>query len=100
MFEEIFNSKKLRMERMISGSKSLYLRQHPNNEVVFNANIIHHSEGKIWFGDLDLTLDDEKLKGIADCIGEFCVLREMDARFGAEDDSYQNLKKKAVRIYV
>lgn len=84
---------------MISGSKSLYRREHPNNDVVFNANIIHHSEGKIWFGDLDLTLDDEKLKAIAGRIGEFCVLREMDGRFGAEEDSYENLKKKAVKVY-
>ena len=68
--------------RLISNSKSLYMKNNPNHLVLFNANICTLSEGKIWFGDLDLTLDCFKLKEIASEIGEdLFVLRETDARF-------------------
>ena len=70
--------------RMISASKSMYSTAYPGNVVVFNSNICT-KEGKIWYGDIDVTLDEAKLNELADAIGErIYVLREMDARFENE----------------
>lgn len=71
--------------RMISGSKIGYMYRHPDNLVVFNANVCTAS-GKIWFGDLDITKDFEKLKEAAEVLNcRLYVLHEMDARFDSED---------------
>lgn len=68
----------LRQGRMISSSKTA-----PKGHVcVFNANICTKSNGKIWFGDIDLTDDHKDLAAMAVEQGEpIYVLREMDARF-------------------
>ena len=41
--------------KMISFSKSGYAQKNPDNLVVFNSNVCT-DEGKIWYGDLDVTL--------------------------------------------
>lgn len=74
--------------RMISGSKTLYHRCKPKNLVVFNANIFVDGFGKVWYGDLDLTEDQNLLKNIATEMGVvFYVLSEMDGRFDKENNS-------------
>lgn len=84
------------MGRMISGSKSGYCKMYPDREPIFNANIVT-SEGKVWYGDLDLVSDKDALQSIANALNEdVCVLREMDARFGSEEDSVETLKSRAV----
>jgi hypothetical protein len=71
--------------RMISGSKSGYRERYPSNLAIFNANLCIES-GKIWFGDLDLSLEKEKLVEISSEMGETVyVLYEMDGRFEHED---------------
>ena len=45
---ELFMNHGLMTGRMISGSKSGYKERHPDNLIVFNANIIIESKGKIW----------------------------------------------------
>jgi len=70
--------------RMISGSKSGYHKNYPNNLVIFNANVCT-DRNKIWYGDLDLTLDKEKLSLLAVALGQdLYVLYEMDGRFENE----------------
>jgi hypothetical protein len=84
--QEVFSDKGFWPARMISGSKSGYRNAHPDNLVCFNANIFVLGEGKVWFGDLDITLDEEKLKEVAGGLGkDLFILREMDGRFGNED---------------
>lgn len=71
--------------RMISGSKSAYSDSHKQNVPIFNANLCTKLRGKIWFGDLDLTLDKDKLATLAIELNEdIYVLRELDARFENE----------------
>ena len=66
---------------MLNGSK-----KEPKGHIcVWNANVCTKSKGKIWFGDIDLTVDVEDLKRLAAKEGEeVFVLREMDARFRNE----------------
>lgn len=72
---------------MISGSKSGYHREHPNNIAVFNANLIVEGIGKVWYGDLDVTKSESKLKKLAKELGKrIYVLREMDCRFDTESE--------------
>lgn len=71
--------------RMIGGSKSGYMAKHPHHIVVFNANICTKSQGKIWYGDLDLSLDGMWLVDYRKQVGEdLFILYEMDARFENE----------------
>jgi len=50
--------------RMISNSKSDYAHNNPTHVIMFNADLVANNE-KIWWGDLDLTLDEEKLVKLA-----------------------------------
>lgn len=85
--------------RMISGSKSGYYQRHPNNEVYFNANIFILGEGKVWWGDLDLTLDKEVLSKISSRLGKkLYVLREMDGRFENENANDEHVLKFACSV--
>ena len=79
--------------RMISSSK----REPKGHICVFNANVLTKTRGKFWWGDLDLTTDEDELKALAVKEGEnVYVLRERDARFTTESDpQWQN----AVGIY-
>ncbi len=71
--------------RLISSSKGAYARTHPNNIVVFNANLCTVNRGKIWYGDIDVTNDEEMLVKFAAFLGEdIYILREMDGRFSNE----------------
>jgi len=73
--------------RLISGSKSTYRIMNPNNLIVFNANIFTEDLEKIWYGDLDLTLDKTKLQEIAFLLNKtIYILYEMDGRFENEYD--------------
>lgn len=94
---EILRANGLVIGRMISFSKSDYRDRNPNSVCYFNANIVTAKDGKIWYGDLDLTKDGETLKAIAEEAGVILyVLREMDGRFENETLEPINLIKKAV----
>lgn len=98
-FYVIFATNGLQMGRMIAASKSTYCKQHPDDFVIFNANVITKKHGKVWFGDLNLTEDFESLKNVADQIGEdLYVLMEGDARFGYENQHIDVLISKAKTI--
>jgi hypothetical protein len=72
--------------QIISWSKLDYRLRHPNNVVVFNANICLLKSRKIWYGDIDVTLSKEKLQQLANTLKQTVyVLREMDARFENEE---------------
>jgi hypothetical protein len=90
---ELLKEQNLHIGRMISASKS-----GPKSHVcVWNANIITKSQGKVWFGDLDLTRDGAKLQIVADTIGErLYVLREHDCRFNTENDPIEELIERSV----
>lgn len=93
---EILCNHKFDIGRMISGSKSGYIDANPDSVVVFNANILS-KYGKVWYGDLDLTKDADKLKEVAEEYGDkIYVLRESDCRFGKENEPIKKLLKKAV----
>jgi len=51
--------------RMISLSKSRYGESHPNHKVYFNACIFDKKAKEVWYGDIDITEDEDKLKQIA-----------------------------------
>ena len=83
--------------RMIGGSKSFYYKEHLDNLIVFNANVLMPNYGKVWYGDLNLTQDFIILKSIADTLDtKLYVLWEMDGRFGEEKNPIDELIKKSV----
>ena len=93
---EIFRKHLMDENRMIAGSKSGYHQRHPKNDVLFNANIFTPTKGKIWYGDLDITLDNKKLQDICNEIGEeMIVVSEMMGRFDAEKRPYSEIEKNA-----
>jgi hypothetical protein len=71
---------------MISSHKQAAKTKGKEHLAVFNANIVVEGFGKVWFGDIDVTIDEEKIKKLA--LGfksTVYVLREMDARFDHEN---------------
>lgn len=96
---KLFLNNNLMIGRMISGSKSGYVDMYPDHKVIFNANIITKNRGKIWHGDLDITMDMESLENISKELEEdLYILREMDARFENEDAGFKYWKDKAIEI--
>jgi hypothetical protein len=69
----------------------------PGNEVYFNSNIFVLGEGKIWYGDIDVTKERDKLENIAKEIGkDLYILREMDGRFGNENLGDSEIIKRCI----
>lgn len=98
--EEIFSKHGLNINRMISASKSGYRKRHPENFVMFNANIFIRSKHKVWHGDIDVTKDAINLQKVCDEIGEeMIVVSEMKGRFGAEEFKYKEIRKTADVIF-
>ena len=98
LITETFYSNGFMISRMISGSKSGYRERNPGNEVYFNANIFTLEEGKVWYGDLDVTKDLSALEEIAKTIGkDLYILREMDGRFENENPSHAHIIKYTQR---
>lgn len=70
--------------KMISFSKSGYAKRNPENLAIFNSNVCVE-EGKIWYGDLDVTVSYDSLSDLARELGKTVyVLTEMDGRFENE----------------
>jgi hypothetical protein len=82
--------------RMLSGSKQAAKTAGREHLTVFNANLIVTGFGKVWYGDIDITRDEEKLKKIALAFKSVVnVLREHDARF-----EYENNPQVQNAVYV
>lgn len=72
--------------RMVGLSKSAYTDANPRNLVVFNANVCLRG-GKVWWGDVDLTIDEDSFAALAAHTQETVyVLYESDGRFRHEAD--------------
>jgi hypothetical protein len=90
---DIFEKYGFYLGRMISPYKET-----PNGcRCVWNANIITKSQGKIWYGDINITKDAPKLKLIADELKEtLYILRERDCRFDTENDPIDSLINRSI----
>ena len=72
--------------RMVGLSKSAYRAANPRNLAVFNANVCFPG-GKVWWGDVDLTIEEHSLEALAAHTEETVyVLYESDGRFQREAD--------------
>ena len=95
--QQYFDAYSFHDGRMIGGSKSHYHMEHPDDLIVFNANVLMTGYGKVWYGDLNLTEDYLVLKDIAKSLNStLYVLWERDGRFGEENKPIDELIKKAV----
>lgn len=82
--------------RMLCYSKGQYNWDNPRNLTVFNGNVCT-TDGKVWYGDIDITEDEEKLNDLSKKLGEtIYVLYEHDARFENEE---KPMLDKAVAIF-
>lgn len=79
------------------GSKSGYRAAHPHCKFIPNANIFSESDGKVWWGDLDLHADKSTLEKIAKQLGyQLYILRESDGRFGKAVQPHTDVIERAV----
>lgn len=96
---EIFRNNLLFNERMMCSSKTMYITRFPEHEVVFNANVFNDTQ-KIWWGDLDLTLDSERLQKISQELGmNLHVLRECDGKLDNEELLSETIVEKSVKTF-
>jgi hypothetical protein len=95
----IFATNGLIMGRMIAKHKDCYSREHQGELVIFNANVLTKTHGKIWYGDINVTEDFDNLKNIADQLEEdLYILMEGDARYGYEKQNIKELISKAKAV--
>jgi hypothetical protein len=98
---EVFKNKGLICGRMIGFSKSGYRKSFPENEVYFNGNIFTKELGKVWWGDIDLTVSSDTLQEIANEIQmDLFILTELDGRFENENRAFDEVKSVARRFYL
>lgn len=65
--------------RSIAGSKTRYLYANPSHLAMFNVTITDGMGAPLWWGDLDLTIDEAKLVALATALGrDLCVMFEGD----------------------
>lgn len=90
---DIFAKHNLMLGRLISYSKTAP----PEHQVIWNANVVSENQGKVWYGDLSLVKDIDKLQAIANDMGDsLYVLKEADCRFEKENASIEFLKSQAL----
>ena len=76
----------LPLSRLIAESKTGYMRRHPQHAVIFNATIADSSGRRLWWGDVDLTIDEAILVQLAERVGlDLYVYYEGDSRRGFVD---------------
>jgi hypothetical protein len=63
--EKVAASVGLSNARLVSWSKSAYSRAFPNHFTLFNASIMDIDGRMLWWGDIDATIDEEKLAALA-----------------------------------
>lgn len=96
---KLFEKHSLNLGRMISSSKTLYRMNNPKSEPIFNANVFS-DEGKIWYGDLEMTTDSSLLQKISDESNKtIYVLREFDGRFENENAPIEQVIAKSTHIF-
>lgn len=96
--KKVFESQNLGLGRMIGFSKTYYRTEHPDHEVYFNANIFTE-DTKIWWGDLDFTLDEPSLKKVAQELKtDLYILRESDGRWNVDELTTETIKEKAQKV--
>lgn len=96
---EVMRKHGFELSRMIAYSRRVYLSRRPNNQALFNANVVT-DQGKIWWGDLDLADDSEKLQDVANELRtNLYILREEDYRFSTENRAMNEVKKIAVKKF-
>ena len=94
---QIFESNEFPFGYMLDGQKWKYSVSFPNHLVIFNANVLTKSHGKVWYGDLDISMSHARLKKIAEQVGEpLYILHESAARFGEENKPVKRLLAQAV----
>lgn len=80
--------------RMISYSKSTYMRANEGHKVYFNSCIYDSNGVQIWYGDLDLTKDSRKLNKVAkESKQEFYVTPESGFRSDFNKITKEQLEK-------
>ena len=95
--QQYFESHGFYNARMLSGTKWGYQEEHPEDLIVWNANVLMKDMGKVWYGDLNLTKDYIVLKSIAHSLDTtLYILWESDGRFGEENKPIDELIKKSV----
>jgi len=83
--------------RLINMSKGRYRYENPRNLVVFNSNIFTQSGKKIWYGDIDVTTNEQDLIDLNKVINEkIYLLYEMDGRF--ENEKTPKIEKAVVSV--
>ena len=80
--------------RMIAMSKSRYKEAHPKSIVYFNACIFDELLTEVWWGDVDLIEDKDKLEKIAEVAEQtFYLTTENPYRADFHKVTYEDLEK-------
>ena len=90
----------LKDERFISKAK--YSSQNREHLLVFDGSIVSERFGPIWFGNLDITLDEPKLIQLGSEIGKIYVFKEGlkdDEAIYETDGFISEINPKLLRLY-
>jgi hypothetical protein len=82
--------------RLVGHSKTAYCRRFPDHEVIFNACLFDQTGTEIWFGDIDLTLEEEALRKLGRQFGPITLTPEHPYRF---EGLPERLDDNQVRVY-
>ena len=87
--------------RLLAWSKSAYLDDHPEDEVLFNACIFDEAGVEIWFGDLNLTLETDLPQRVADRVGvAIYVTPERPYRFEGLPPADERSREPGIRRFL
>jgi hypothetical protein len=96
-YKDAFKRIGFNLGRLVAYNKAAYAARNPDHLIIFNASIFTLQSGKVWFGDLNINIDLNKLQRVADELKEeLFILNEVDARFNGEKVATSIVIKKAV----
>lgn len=83
--------------RILSEHKSEYKKLYSTDHILFNANVFTLEEGKIWYGDINLTQEYNLLQSISEQLDrDIYILNELDGRYDNEFLPSSKIIEKAI----
>lgn len=67
--------------RLLGDEKSAVVVAMPGEEILFNACVFDAQGSEVWFGDVSLPADAEKLEDLASSLGEIYLTPELPYRW-------------------
>ena len=95
-FLQLAEAAGLPLSRQIALSRKGYRKRHPQHAVMYLATIANAAGTRLWWGDINLTVDEEMLVHLAELVGFDLLVYDERASSGRLVDRLESSSASAV----